>query len=137
MNRFQRTSLRGLAIAGLTLTFAVAAQADQRSRNRPVTTRRPAATFDVSGVFGGVLGGNVLIGGNAFRLAPSPQVYVIGVGLVDLDRLPIGSRVFATGTLAGETGTIRSLIARPASELSQASGDASSRVRVRDTSSGE
>jgi hypothetical protein len=130
MNRISRASLRGLAVAGLVLLVAAAAHADPRTRQRQPARRN--ATFNFSGVFSGVLDGKILIGDRAFPLSESARFYLLGTGPVEIQRLPIGARVFASGTSMGETGVVRRVVVRPAGESREPTGPASSYVRVRE-----
>jgi hypothetical protein len=116
MRRLAALAIHVTALSLLVLASATVARADEAWRPRRAPVRRPAPTFDISGVYGGVLNGRVVIDNLSYPLGRSVQVYQLGVGVVGLPDLAIGSRVFASGPRLGDTGTVLTLIARPAYE---------------------
>ena len=131
MNSPSAKLLRGAGVTLLALTMATAARADLFNRERPAPAPRRAPTFEVAGVYTGMLTGQVVIDGGTYALHDPPQIHQVGTGAIALLDLPIGTRVYASGTMVGGTGTIRMLIARPSSEKDDG-GDMSSHVLVLD-----
>ena len=116
MNRFSGLAVRGLTVALLSLTLGSVVQADSLlQRQKPQPRHRPL-TFEVAGVYTGVVAGHVLIDGLAYRVQPTPLVYQLGVGMVTLDQLPIGTRVYASGYGSAESGLLSTITARPVAE---------------------
>ena len=136
MNRLRHApgAIRGLGVVLLTLALASSARADLMTRHRPESPPLRPATFDLSGVYGGVLGGAIVIDGSTYMLNPVPQVFRIGTGPISLIDLEIGTRVYISGTVGPDGGQVRAVIARPAGEHGDQRGS-SSAIRVRDPSS--
>jgi hypothetical protein len=123
----------GLVATLLALTVSTTAHADLFSREKPAPARRRPAMFHVSGVYSGVLNGQILVDGTALTLAGSPAVHAVGAGSLELRDLPIGCRVHVSGQVVGRTQVVMSVIARPGEDSSARPGTA----RVRENSSSE
>jgi hypothetical protein len=127
--------LRGVALSLATLALVSVAHAQDMNRFRRDRQQRRPVTFDVSGTFTGALDGQVLIDGAAYRYDESLQVYQLGVGLVSIGDVAVGSRVYASGMGSADAGTLRVVIARPADEGVVDVNASSKRIRERDASS--
>ena len=138
MSRNQLIALRAVLVLPMLLAIAVVAQAqmpfDRQAERKPKITVRRTPKFNVSGVYSGVSAGEVSIDGVMYRIAPSARIYQLGQGIVSLQSLPLGTRSYATGSGAAETGAIFSLVARPVSESYRAQDDEVSSIRLRDPS---
>jgi hypothetical protein len=129
-----RTSRLALQLAVLLLmTVVCSAQADPiMPWSRSAHPQRPLPpNFGVAGVYGGVVGDQLTIDGMSYHLRPNTQAYVLGVGLVPVMSLPIGSHVFATGVGSMESGSVASLVVRPADEERAQNADMSAFVHER------
>jgi len=116
MSRLFARVVHATALSLLVLVTATAVRAEEAWRPRQAPVRRATPSFDVSGVYGGVLSGRLVIDNLAYPLGSAVQVYQLGVGKVGLSDLAIGSRVFASGLRIGDTGSVLMVIARPANE---------------------
>lgn len=121
-----------LATLLLLIVTCVAGAAPNLTRERrPMARRAPPVQFNTAGVYLGLIGWDVTIDDATYHLRPGTQAYVLGEGLVPLISVPIGSRVFASGTVAGDEALVRTIIVRPATEERAPGADMSSFVRVR------
>ena len=117
--------------------LAPAAGADGRKPNKMDSDLLPLSTFNTSGEFSGVLGGEILLNGVRYQLGSNVQIYELGVGL-----LPAGTEIsdrwiFLSGVRTIGSDMIFSVIVRPATVPSLDQDDASSHIQVRDRSDGE
>ncbi len=133
MHRHLSFALRTAAVSLLLAAFAIAAHADdpQARRRGPGVWRKPS--FALSGVYTGVVGGQIVIDGVAYPIKPNASAYQLGYGPVPLNALAIGRVVYVTGSGAPESGIVTSVVARPASEDTDPSGDLSRFVTARTT----
>ncbi len=115
MNRISKLCTMGLVLALVGGTLVSVAQAESVTQRRPLQRRGPAL-FEVGGPYTGVVAGRVLINGVAYPMDPKAPVFQIGVGLVSIDQLPIGTMVHAIGTGDPRSGTVMGLIGRPPGE---------------------
>ena len=93
----------------------------------------PLSTFNTSGEFSGVLGGEILLNGVRYQLGSNVQIYELGVGL-----LPAGTEIsdrwiFLSGVRTLGSNMIFSVIVRPATVPSLDQDDGSSHIQVRDS----
>jgi hypothetical protein len=124
--------LRGITLVVLALAVASLAQAQGISPHRRMFIQQRPATFTVSGVFTGAALGRTTINDVDYSVCASPQVYQIGVGMIPLSSVAIGSRIYASGVGSPSSGTICMMIVRPDTEETAAGHDLSSHIRVRD-----
>jgi hypothetical protein len=127
--------LRGVALSFAVLALASLANAQEERFARRAPEHRRAPSFDVSGSFTGATGGQLVIDGIGYSYGDKLQVYQLGVGLVPIDQVAIGSYVFASGPGSADSGTVLVMIARPANEDVVDSTYPSPNIRVVDPSS--
>lgn len=132
MSTLQIRMLRGITLVVLALAVASFAQAQDVSPRRRLFIQQRPATFTVSGVFSGAALGRTTINDLDYAFCASPQVYQIGVGMIPLSSVAIGSRIYASGVGSLGSGTICMMIVRPDTEEAAAGRDLSSHIRVRD-----
>ncbi len=93
------------------------AQFDRLVRKRPAPRRAP--TFEIGGVYTGVVNGTISIDGVGYPIAPNAPVYLIGTGPVPISMVPIGNRIYATGHGTLGSNVIEMLVARPINDESR------------------
>lgn len=134
MPQFMKLALRSLAVVVLTASVASIVQAESGSEKRAgwrPDSKRNVQMFDVSGVYTGVTGGLITIDGLGYPMSSTAQVFLIGQGLVSIQSVPIGGRIYVSGRGAGANGSVEVVIARPLGEASERSEDRPGDVGVR------
>jgi hypothetical protein len=130
MNRIPNLALLLAALLFLTVAPASRAHAGAPSAKDARPHRLASPSFTLSGVYGGIVQSQMTIDGVSYRVRPDTRAYLLGVGLVPMMSVPIGSRVFVTGVGSTDAGTIWTLIARPANEEQPEGTDMSRFIRV-------
>lgn len=98
----------------LAAVLAPVAGADGRKPSKTDSDLLPLSTFNTSGEFSGVLGGEIILNGVRYQLGSNVQIYELGVGL-----LPAGTEIndrwiFLSGVRTMGADMIFSVIVRPA-----------------------
>lgn len=127
--------MRAATVSLLLLTMATLAQAQDLQQRQRQPMQRQTASFGVSGVYSGIVGGQVVIDGTSYRLMDSATVYAIGTGMLPFESIAIGSHVYAMGSNSKGVPTIGLMVARNSDEPTTDGSDPSSHIRERDPSS--
>ncbi|MFN8587677.1 MAG: hypothetical protein U0704_07715 [Candidatus Eisenbacteria bacterium] len=126
----------GCSALALLLAASVAAADPMDLLRRPARTPRPPRVqtpgFHASGTYSGSVGGQLIIDGVSYPLRTNTKPYLIGYGPVEVNEVPIGSRVFATIVNGDQGNVIWGLIVRPPDDPRTAGADMHAFVRVHD-----
>jgi hypothetical protein len=126
-------------VLALTLVIAMAAVAGAGPRRHEFSSPEAdeflrAQPFSLGGQFSGTLGGEILIGGVGYRLAPDALIYQVGTGLLPAGTVVEDRYLSVMGLKLRNSTLVYSVIVRPADELNMSDEDLSSHIHILDDS---
>lgn len=119
MTRESKLAVRIVVVAAL--CAATTAFADPLSLFRqPARPQRPPRVetpgFTSAGIYGGMIGDQLLVDGTSYTLRAKTQPYLVGRGPISVQEIPIGAHVFVTVVGNGQGSAIWGIVVRPADE---------------------
>lgn len=133
MRKRSGLSLGAALIFCLTACPATNSGADPLLVHNRLPWSRPVQALNTSGQYTGMLGGEILLGGNSYQLAPDAIIYEIGNGFLPAGTVVANRYVFLSGTKSGDTNLVDLVIVRPASDSWPDRSDPATHIHLLDT----